>query len=331
MKKTFLFSLTGIIAALLTGCSPKVTTDMFTYEHAPVNTSEVMLLSTADSMPHNSLYIGRVKVEPRSTNPSQEYVKLMGLAVREAAQNGGNVLVMDARPFKDNSVQGMIAHTDTETIDSLAYSPQRVQQLWQLRQQIQGVRLQEAEEKGIVDSIKREPYGGLVKISAGPIWTTSKIYTSSDGKNYKKGLRGYAIDCSLTNLGKKGHGFGGDFFLSRTEVDVPTGPWSVDCSYTLIYFGIHYAAGARLGKKFFADANLGLGAAMYTDEGQTEGGFGLRYAINLEYMVSKSIGIGIEGISHNYYFKRPDGFKQPDGESYGIKHLGVLMGVRFHF
>ena len=331
MKKSLVFGLFGIFAAMLTGCSPKVMTDMFTYEHAPVNTSEVMLLTTADSMPDRSLYIGRVQVVPRSTNPGQEYIKLMGLAVRETAQNGGNVLVVDARPSKDYRVQGMIAHTESATIDSLAYSPQRVRQLWQLSQQIQDVRLQTAEGKSAVDSIKGKSVGAMIKVNMGPVWTTSKIYTTSDGSDYVKGLRGYAIDFSLTNLGKKGYGFGGDFFLSRTEVDIPQKPWSVDASYTLLYFGIHYAAGAQIGRRFFADTSLGVGAAMYTDDGQTEGGFGLRYTINLEYKVSKSIGIGIEGISQTYYFKRPDGFKQPKNESYGIKHLGVLMGVRFHF
>jgi len=60
-------------------------------------------------------------------------------------------------------------------------------------------------------------------------------------------------------------------------------------------------------------------------------GWGLNYKLDVELMLSRSIGIGIEGLSQTCYFKRPDGFEQPDGESYGFRQLGVMLGLRVYY
>jgi len=330
-KKNFdsLILLCVMTMALLSSCSPKVTTDMFTYAYDPVATDKVMLLSNAaDTAIMQPLIIGRVEVVPRSVKPEDEYVMSMGLAVREAAQNGGNVLVIDNRPLKGNMIRGIIGRSEGETIDSLAYTPQRIQKLQMQRQQYQQV---DPTGLKVNDMAQSTLNGGILKISAGPVWTMSKIYYV---ENYQmksvKGQCGWIVDCSLSHIGKKGYGFGGDLYFSNTHLDIPTNSM-MDADYTFLYFGPHFIAGGKIGTRWRGDVSLGMGLALYSDANDVQAGFGMKTAGNLEFLLTEKIGIGVEVFTQKSFFKKPKDVQLPDDEAYGYQHLGVMLGARMHF
>ena len=99
----------------------------------------------------------------------------------------------------------------------------------------------------------------------------------------------------------------------------------------MMYLGPSALIGGNITPWLRLDASLGLGLAYYHDDGQNEIGFGSRMTVGMEIMVTKTLGIGIDGVRQRSVFSKPDGFKQPDNESYGFDHLGAMLTVRFHY
>lgn len=174
-----------------------------------------------------------------------------------------------------------------------------------------------------------QPHGSL-KLEAGPMWTTSKLYTDYQG-HYQTDIRGTGVSLSLSRLGNRIYGWGGDFYVNHTSVSSQSYRADEKASYTIFYIGPSFVVGGCLAKRLRGEASAGVGLSLYNDDGQTETGFGFRYTLGLEFMLSHSIGIGIEGLGQTMFFKKPDNFKQPDGESYGYRHLGFMLGLRLYY
>ena len=60
-------------------------------------------------------------------------------------------------------------------------------------------------------------------------------------------------------------------------------------------------------------------------------GFAGRCGLNVEYMCTKSIGIGIKINAFSMRLKEPDGYKVNKDEFYGIRRTDFLGGLRFYF
>lgn len=358
----------GIVAGMLVGCSPRVTSEMMTHEFEPLPTNKVMIYGATDRVPETVRAIGQMTVDGRSTSVKSQYARMLSLAVTETARNGGNVLVVDHSEIKDNRLKGTIAYTDGEVDESLTLSTSRVQQLQSMNsgrstavrqmdadrqqeivQQQETARQQELDRAlriytrqdslqwagtdGLDTDKDKESKGGMFKVSAGPMWTTSKMYLTTDASQYLTNQRGYGIALSLTNTGGKLYGFGGDFYASRTSLDIPETFFVRDYHYTFMYLGPCALIGGNITSWLRLDASLGLGLAYYQEDGEmaeTEFGLGFRWTIGMEFMVTKKTGVGVDLVRQIGRFKRPEGFQQPKGEAYGIENLGVMATVRFH-
>lgn len=357
-----------IVVGMMVGCSPRVTSEMLTHEFEPLPTNKVMIYGSTDKVPDTVRAIGQVMVDGRGSSLKSQYTRAIILAVTETARNGGNVLVVDNSELKENHLKGTIAYTDGDVKDSLTLSPNRVQQLQnittgkstairqmdtdQLQEIVQhqeDARQQELDRNLRIytrqDSLQwvgttafdgdkeKGAKGGMLKISAGPMWTTSKIYLTADASEYLTNQRGYGIALSLTNTGDNLYGFGGDFYASRTSLDIPVKYFIRDFNYTMMYLGPCALIGGNLTNWLRLDASLGMGLTYYQEDGQTEHsefGFGFRGTIGMEIMVTKTTGIGVDMVSQIGRFKRPSGFEQPKDESYGIENFGVMLTARFH-
>ena len=351
------------IAIAMVGCSPRVTSEMTVEELLPQPTNKVMIIGAADSVPSDARAIGKLMVDGRSVSLKSQYARALSLAVTETARNGGNVLVVDNNEMNENHLKGTIAFMDGEVNESLTLSAGRIQQLLKMatvrttttveqmdatKQQriVQGQEMMRQQEqdklqKSIMrqDSLayagaldfdwneEHDTQGTLLKVSAGPVWTTSKIYYADD--KYVTGQRGYAFSVSMAKTGNKPYGFGADFYGSYTNVDVPGS--NSDDSYTLMYMGPCGLIGGNLTDWLRLDASFGLGLSYYQDDGQTEFGLGIRSSLGLEFLITKNTGIGVDLVRQLALFKRPDGFNQPEGEAYGFNHLGVMVTARYHF
>lgn len=178
----------------------------------------------------------------------------------------------------------------------------------------------------------RSQSNGSLKLDVGPVWTISKLYTSKN--EYQTGVRGAGFSFSLSSMGNRIFGLGFDLYGSRTTVEIPPKAFVYtpnDVTYKLFYFGPSIVLGGSLVKCLRGELSVGLGLGIYNDNSDTEVGWGLNYKLDVELMLSRSIGIGIEGLSQTCFFKRPDGFEQPDGESYGYRQLGVMLGLRVYY
>lgn len=367
MKKRIL--IWTVLSVLMVSCSPSVTSEMLTHDFTAQPTNRVAIYGAADSVPTEVRAIGQVTVDGKSASLKNQYARALNLAIAETARNGGNVLVVDNSEIKDNRLKGTIAYTDGEVNKSLTLSAERVAQLQAtgftrknsvvaqmdstkqqaiVRQQAadweqERARMQKAYMRQ--DSIahangeatydfeaEQKPLGGMVKVSIGPAWTTSKLYYQTwNGLEYLSSQRGYALSLSISNTGSKAYGFGCDFYGSYTKVDAATMGDLVDYSYTLMYLGPCFLIGGNITNWLRIDGSLGLGLAYCQDDGDTEFGGGTRLSLGLECMVSKSAGIGVDFVRQISIFPKPDGLKLPDDETYGFHQICIMATARFHF
>ncbi len=178
----------------------------------------------------------------------------------------------------------------------------------------------------------RSQSNGSLKFDVGPVWTTSKLYTSKS--EYQTGVRGTGLLFSLSSMGKRIYGFGFDLYGSSTTVEIPRQSFVYtpdDVTYKLFYFGPSFVLGGSLVKRLRGELSVGLGMGVYNDKSDTNVGLGFNYKLDVELKLSRSIGIGVEGLSQTCYFKKPDGFELPDDEYYGYRQLGVMLGLRVYY
>ena len=347
MKKIIIPLLTTVV---MVGCSPQVTSEMVTSGYDPVATNKVMIVESIDKV-EKAQAIGQVTVDGKTESVKSQYGKMLGLAVRETAQKGGNVLVMDYSEMDKNRLKGTMAYTDGEVNDSLTLSVRRIDEL---KAKLLGptktvAKKATANAEAAIDTAtaitnnqveadgwqqeEEEPQGIMFKIGAGPMWTTSKLYLTTDAKNYVTDQRGYAINLSIAYTGKNIYGFGADFYGCRTEVDIPDNfsYFGNKPDYLVMYLGPSALIGGNITPWLRLDASLGLGLTYYHDDAQNKVGYGSRLTLGVEFMVTKTLGIGIDGVRQRCVFSKPDGFKQPDNESYGFEHLGAMLTIRLHY
>ena len=126
IMKKYLFILIAVVT--LVGCSPQVTSEMLSNGYDPVATNKVMIVESIDKV-EKAQAIGQVTVDGKAESVKSEYGKMLGMAVRETAQKGGNVLVMDYSEMDKNRLKGTMAYTDGEVNDSLTLSVRRIDEL----------------------------------------------------------------------------------------------------------------------------------------------------------------------------------------------------------
>lgn len=335
---------------LLIGCSPKLTTEMTTQALEPKATSEVMILGHKDTIPTEARSIGTLKIKSRLSSLQKSYTRILNLAVKETAQRGGNMLVVDYSDMEKNTLKGTMAYFDGETNSALTLSPNRVKQLLVMGTQQNQPALQtmskEQEQKEQPDStikaasfedessyfgIKedKDSRKGVIKLSGGPMWTTSKFYLTNDGSDYLSNVRGTAFDLSLHSI-EDLWGYGFDLYGSQTKVTIGNYWHNTSTSYNFFYAGPNLVMGGTFAKHFYADISAGIGMGYYHDSGSDEIGFGMRESVGLGVMLNDRFSVGIDAAMLMATFQRPDGFNLPDNESYGLKFATVMLTLRAH-
>ena len=331
MKKTLVFGLFGVFVAMLTGCSPKVVTDMYAYEYPPISKDSVMVVTPEDKVPEGSISIGNVEVSDPGNAADGTYEKVVGIAVSETAKNGGNILVLDIPNSEvitssTNNVKGTIAYADIPVIDSLTLpSVIKRQVLWH----------KYASDSTIFQMHQRASkptqFGGSYKLSAGPIETTSKMYLSSGwGKDYVTALHGYEVGFSINTMNGKYYGWGLDLYYNYTKMKLPSGYYSYSKDlpgYSILYLGPNFSLGTELIDRVRIELNLGVGLSAYNDDGRTEFGLGSRSSLGLDFRIYQNIGLGFEFFGQRTLFFKG---KMPNGEANGIQQIGAMIGLRIY-
>ncbi|UKK50584.1 porin family protein [Prevotella sp. E13-17] len=115
-----------VAASLMVGCAPKITTEMTTQALAPKATNQIMILGAKDTIPDEARAIGQIKINSRHSSLRKNYTKILNLAVKETAQQGGNILVVDHSDMEKNTLKGTMAYYEGETNSALTISPRRI-------------------------------------------------------------------------------------------------------------------------------------------------------------------------------------------------------------
>lgn len=79
-----------VFASILTGCAPRVISDMYTYEFAPLPPDSVQVFQVDEPVPAGSIAIGTVKVVDNGLLVKGGYERVLRMTIGETARNGGN-------------------------------------------------------------------------------------------------------------------------------------------------------------------------------------------------------------------------------------------------
>ena len=111
---------------------------------------------------------------------------------------------------------------------------------------------------GQEQQVVKSQSNGSLKLDVGPVWTTSKLYTSKN--EYQTGVRGAGFSFSLSSMGNRIYGLGFDLYGSRTTVEIPPKAFVYtpnDVTYKLFYFGPSIVLGGSLVKCLRGELSAG--------------------------------------------------------------------------
>lgn len=327
--KRHLFNLILVAGAIIfMGCqtAPKVIAELTDYYPAR-QADSVMVFEQGDQVPAEAKVIGTVKVTDGGMTPTYNclYGNMLSLAVKKTAESGGNALRIDQH--KEPSVWTSSCHRIWGSMLLLPDSLVNVDA-------VSAIQKAELNNDTELANMTREHISryertinnpkNIFNANFGYGIVTSKIVT--DRREYKnKG--GFSADLFYQHFWTL-LGVGADFNYFHTSFDEG---YDMD----LLYIGPSGALGLKLGEKWRFDITLSLGYGNYKESkwglSYSEGGFAAKSGMNLEYMCTKSIGIGIRINAFSMALNKPDGFKIDKNDFYGIRRTDILGGLRFYF
>ena len=98
----------------------------------------------------------------------------------------------------------------------------------------------------------------------------------------------------------------------------------------MTYVGPCFVAKHDLSESFRLYGTLGIGVALYKDYDASEVGFGFRYDLGLEYLLTKHLSVGVDLVDLVSRFNQNGETKNSDGSSIGINNLGLMATLRYN-
>ena len=333
MKKNFLLWMGAvlmmtILAFGLTGCqtAPRVIAELT--EHHPARQADsVMVYELGDQVPAEAKVIGTVKVTDGGMTPTYKclYGSMLTLAVKKTAESGGNALRIDQH--KEPSVWSSTCH---RIWGSMLLLPDSLVNI----DAVSAIQKAELNKDAELANMTKDQISRYERTTNNPqnIFSanfgcgviTSKFFT---GRHEYKHKSGFLADLSYQHFWRW-FGLGADFNFYHTSFDEG---FDVD----MLYIGPNLGLGLKLGEKWRYDVTVSCGYGNYKESAKgasySEGGFAGRCGLTVEYMCTKSIGIGIKINAFSMRLKEPDGYIVNKDEFYGIRRTDFLGGLRFYF
>ena len=162
-------------------------------------------------------------------------------------------------------------------------------------------------------------------LNASPGWITSKVFTPHIAYSWRFGM-GYNL--GYRYLPYYGFGFGIDYDYCQTSY--PIDYW-YDDTINLHHIEASLIYGGHIGKTWIATVEAGIGYAIYSEEGESHGGFGWKSALGIEYLQNRSVGIGLDIQNHKATFSGQKDFYGNDSEYVnGFSRFSINIGIRYH-
>lgn len=175
----------------------------------------------------------------------------------------------------------------------------------------------------------------VIKMDAGPSWIVSEVQTP---RTIYKSRFGVGLGIDYQHLWRKCIGVGVNYMFYSTSFN--HNPIVEDINMRMHYIGPSFVGSWRLGRKWRADSSFGVGfsCCIWTDnviewhrvdELETEYNIGILGQMGIEYMLSKTVGIGMQYQGFFMPLKEPANYKG-DYDLYGIKRIDAKIGIRFY-
>ena len=315
MKKKRLFMcLLAAVGLLLTGCSPKVVTNIVSeLPSQPVDSVRVFL--PGELVPQSAVVVGDVAVKDRGTTLKCNYDYVVQLGKEATAQHGGNVLLIQEHrlPSLKSSCHQIFGsmlyadswNVDTTMIDTLSF-----------------LATDDTFGAQMVYTERRNNPANVVKLSAGLSYITSKVY-SEYGKVSDKDGMDFII--SYEHIGKKSIGFGFSAAFNKTT-------FGGMGNQEFFYIGPDFVISHVTTKNWRWDMGIGVGYTHYKQAGGlSDGGVGTLCRLGVEYVVSNHFALGIDWNTMSRTFPTPSGIPMEKNERYGFDSMSLTAGLRFYF
>lgn len=323
--KQLLFLMGAIM--LLSGCSPRVVSEMFTDEYAATSPDSVRLFLYDDEVPNHARAIGKVKVVDNGFSVGGDLHHVMQMAIEETARKGGNGLFITKHLVPDHistihRIWGTMLRLplDMAATDSIGAKDRQEELLNSLEyEEFRQYKQQKQQE----DEWRKKQPTDIVRLSIGPSWMYSKYQL---GHHTYKSRCGVDIAVDYDHVWKSGFGVGLNYLHNYTSFDE-----GMKTRINYIGPSLVMAFGSD---KVRTDMAIGFGYARYTESFMGYSASESRVAplmrLGMETKVSKHVAIGAQINYITIRFEEPDGLELKENEFYGIQRCGIQLGVRFY-
>lgn len=316
MKRHILIAITA--GLLLTSCiNPRVI--MSVDKVLPATSAEqVVVFEHADSLPVKCDTVGRLRVKDSGfTLPSRgTYPYVVSYAKKKAAECGANALNIDEHKLPK---MGTTTHQIWATMLSLPDAKESTFTAW--AQQESKLNRDAVMVGRVLEDLSHDfrPHHA-VKVSTGPAWIYSDIYTAT---GVQKNTFAMDLLAEYEYTWKSGLGVGATFSHA----------WGFmgDDRLKLTYAGPSFVCAYRETHHWGAEVAVGMGYARYSDGYRSSNGFGMLTKLGAEYLFTRHWGIGAEMNLITTTFRKPDEVVLPKNSSFGFNRLDLLIGLRAYF
>ena len=309
--------ISSVAVLTLSACSPRVMTEVTTH-YLSRSVDEVTVFDVGDTVPNNSMALGRVAVLDRGFTTNCEYDRMLSLAKEKTAETGGNglLLTVHTEPKTSGSnchqLMGTMFLMKDMTIDPTRPNP------------VMESAKHDAEE--IAQKIKDHTMlGNSVRLSVGYAKITSDIETF-------KGIRhpsGWEMTLDYEHRWRSGFGIGVNTALFRSSYSKEND--GADGHLALFYMGPSLVYTLKLHKHWALGWNIGVGYVYADDVPGQQSGIGYMFKGRIEYLVNENWGIGFDVNAITSTLKKPDGVQLRDGEKWGYGRVNYMIGARYYF
>lgn len=301
---------------MLASCTgPRILTDVMKVYPLPVPGDSVTVFEVGDPIPNSAEAIGRVSVLDQGMTATSrcKYDEVLRIACEETGKAGGNGLALTNHlepSFWGSSchqITGTMLHLTDYVVDSLGSNP------WQEAMEVNSEKWKKERKQYMAPS-------NTLEANVGYGWITSALY-SVTGEKYK-GKGGMEWGIAYDHVFRSGFGFGAQYAGCR--VTLPDG--DMNLSYIAPSFVLR-----ERNKHWILKCAVGAGAFIFSQGGYRVTRLGINATLGIEYMVSKSVGIGVSCNAINVSLPKQEGVDLGEEEHSGISRINLLGGARFYF
>ena len=308
----------GCVAVLmLSACSPRVMTEVTTH-YLSRSVDEVTVFDVGDTVPNNSVALGKVAVLDGGFTSNCGYDRMLSLAKEKTAETGGNGLLltvhMEPKTLGSSCHQlmGTMLLMNDMTIDPAKPNPV--------------MESAKSEAEKIAQKIKdRTMLSNSVRLSVGYAKITSDIETFKGIKHPS----GVELTLDYEHRWRSGFGFGLNTALFRSSYSKEDD--GADGHLALFYMGPSLLYAFKFHKHWALGWNLGVGCVYADDVPGQQTGIGFMGKMRLEYLVNENWGVGFDVNGITSTLKKPDGVQLRDGEKWGYGRVNYMLGLRYYF